>query len=163
VADTATALSITAASTAPQSVSVTAAASASSAATITAASWSSTAGGTLTITAANSFSVGQAVTIANVTGSIVPGGYNGTFTTLTATSSSFPLAQATNPGLAPFAGRATATGFVATITAANSFLVGQSVTIAGITGSLIAGGYNGTFTVASATTTSFTYNVLAGN
>src|SRR5262249_2906977 len=95
VADTPTATTITAASTATQAATITAATRAPSAATITAASWSSLGGGTVTITAANTFSVGQAVTIANITGSIVAGGYNGTFTILSATSSSFTFAQAT--------------------------------------------------------------------
>ena len=44
-----------------------------------------------------------------------------------------------------------------TITAANDFHVGQPVTISGITGSLLPVGYDGAFTVTSATSTSFTY------
>jgi hypothetical protein len=160
VADAATALTITAASTASQSASVTAASSAASNATITAVSWASANGGTVTVTAANSFSAGQVITIAGVS----PAAFSGNFTIASATSTNFTITNfGANPGTATFTGTATATGYIATITAANSFIVGQSVTTVGISGSLIAGGYNGTFTVASATATSFTYNVLAGN
>ena len=45
------------------------------------------------------------------------------------------------------------TGGTVTITAANGFIAGQSVVVAGMTPS----GYNGTFTVVSATSTQFTY------
>src|SRR5262249_33869760 len=62
----------------------------------TAASWAPTAGGTVTITAANSFSAGQLVAVTRLT----PNGYNGTGTPLSATSTQFTYAPATNPGAA---------------------------------------------------------------
>ena len=68
--------------------------------TITAASWN---GGIATITAANTFAVGQTVTIAGMT----PNGYNGVFTILTATASSFTYALASSPGIATGFGTAT--------------------------------------------------------
>lgn len=63
---------------------------------ITAATWMNTAGGTATITANNSYVAGQLVRISGVT----PTAYDGTFTVLTATGTSFTYALplATNPG-----------------------------------------------------------------
>jgi hypothetical protein len=159
VADTATPLAITAANTASVNASITGVASASSAATITGVSYSSANGGTVTVTANNSFSVGQTVTIANVT----PAAFSSTFTIATATSTSFTITNfGANPGTATFTGTATATGFIATATtsAAHNYIVGQTVTISGITPS----GYNGTVTVASVpSSTTFTYNIPGGN
>ena len=62
---------------------------------ITAASW---AGGIATITGGNAFTAGQVVNVYNITGSISPTGYNGTFTILTATATNFTYALPTNPG-----------------------------------------------------------------
>ena len=77
---------------------------------ITAASWAAPGGvGQVTITAKNALSSGQAVTIAGITGNLVPAGYNGTFTVLTATATSFTYALATNPGTATLS-NATAAG-----------------------------------------------------
>src|SRR5262249_62166914 len=63
---------------------------------ITGASWGldSTNHGTVTITAANSFTAGQTVAVSGLT----PTGYNGTVTVLNANSTSFTYALATNPG-----------------------------------------------------------------
>jgi hypothetical protein len=157
LADAATSTNITAASTASQAVNITAATRTASFATITAASWASN---KITITAANNFVAGQNVTIAGITGSIVPGGYNGTFPIVTATSSSFTYTQTTNPGIATFNSTATITAAswasgTATITASNSFVPGQLVTISGMTPS----GYNGTFTIVTAGSTQFTYGL----
>jgi hypothetical protein len=67
---------------------------------ITGASWAS---GVATITAANNLQVGDPVTVANVS----PSGYNGTFTVLSATSTGFTYALATNPGTYVSGGTAT--------------------------------------------------------
>ena len=63
---------------------------------ITAASWSASAGGTATISAANSYAVGQSVLISGVT----PSAYDGNFTILSATSGGFTFALplGSNPG-----------------------------------------------------------------
>lgn len=63
----------------------------------------------MTITANNALAPGQLVTIAGITGNLVPAGYNGTFTVLTATATSFTYALATNPGTATLS-NATAAG-----------------------------------------------------
>src|SRR5262249_43061477 len=166
---------------------------------ITAATWANTNGGTVTITAANTFTVGQTVIISGIT----PTGYNGTFVIASANATSFTYLLPTNPGTATVTGAkatpaspvtnladgATSTAITAastasqtaniasvskpavavnitaaswsagkvTITAANSFVVGQAVTIAGIP----PAGFNGTFTIATATSSSFTYNLAA--
>src|SRR5262249_7838599 len=72
------------------------------------------------------------------------------------TATSFTYAVATNPGTPSFTSP-TATLANVTVTAANSFVAGQNVTIAGVTGALVAGGYNGTFPIPSANATSFPY------
>jgi hypothetical protein len=69
---------------------------------ITAASWSS---GTATITANNNFMMGDSVVIAGVTGSLVPGGYDGKFTIASIITDSgiqtgFTYALTTDPGTA---------------------------------------------------------------
>jgi hypothetical protein len=70
---------------------------------VTAAAWANTGGGQVTVTASNNLLPGDRVTVAGVT-SAVPGGYNGTFTVLTASPTGFTYALATNPGTATVAG-----------------------------------------------------------
>jgi hypothetical protein len=128
------------------------------AAAVTAATW---AANVATVTAANSFAAGQTVVISGMT----PGGYNGTYVIASATGTGFTYALNTNPG-----GPATAFGTAApaaavtaatwaantvTVTAANSFVTGQTVVISGMT----PAGYNGTYTIANATSTGFTYSL----
>ncbi len=72
---------------------------------ITAATWSAANGGVATITAANTFAVGQTVTIAGMT-SGGPGSFNGKFTVLTASTSAFTYALAVNPGAETVLGKA---------------------------------------------------------
>jgi FG-GAP-like repeat len=118
-------------------------------ASITAASWSAN---TVTIMAPNTFSAGQKVVIAGMT----PAGYNGVFTIATANATSFTYTLSVNPGEPGGTTPITAANWasnVATITAANTFTAGQTVVITGMTPS----GYNGTYTIASATPTDFTY------
>ncbi|HZZ82541.1 MAG TPA: autotransporter-associated beta strand repeat-containing protein, partial [Gemmataceae bacterium] len=67
---------------------------------ITGASWSA---GVATISASNTFTTGQTVTISGMT----PAGYNGTYTILSANGSSFTYALAANPGTATAFGNAT--------------------------------------------------------
>ena len=69
---------------------------------ITAATWANTAGGTATITAANSFTVGQTVLVSGV----LPSGYDGTYKILGATAANFTYALTTNPGTATTFGAA---------------------------------------------------------
>ncbi len=119
------------------------------ASSITAASWNA---GTVTITAANTFTAGQQVVIAGVT----PAGYDGAFTITSASAAGFTYALAANPGEpggTTVITAATWAGNIATITAANTFSAGQTVVITSMT----PNGYNGTFTIASATSTYFTY------
>ncbi len=87
---------------------------------ITAATWSASAGGTASITAANSFVVGQTVLISGVT----PAAYNGTFTLLSATSSSFTYALplTSSPGSGTAFGTA---GIAKAILATNVLSVGS--------------------------------------
>ena len=141
---------------------------------ITNISWAS---GVATVTATNSFSAGQDVTISGVTGAT---GYNGAWAIASANSTSFTFNLATQPSGTPAYGSSTAsyqplTGMptadvqtitnatwassVATITANNDFAVGERVLVSGIT---TATGYNGTFTITSIITSSgqqtgFTY------
>ncbi len=61
---------------------------------ITGAAWSSASGGTVTINAVNNYLPNQDVSISGIT----PAGYDGLFVILTANSSSFTYALATNPG-----------------------------------------------------------------
>ncbi len=122
-------------------------------AAITAAAW---ANNTATITAANTFTAGQRVVI----GGIVPASFNGTFTIASADASSFAYALTANPGEPGGTARITAAswaGNIAAITAANTFLVGQIVVISGMT----PAGYDGTFTIATASSTRFTFALLA--
>ncbi len=67
---------------------------------ITAANWANTAGGTVTITAANNYQVGNEVNIAGVS----PAGYDGLFQIVAANSTSFTYALASNPGAATVTG-----------------------------------------------------------
>jgi hypothetical protein len=69
---------------------------------VTAASW---ANGMATIAAAGTFAAGQPVTVAGITGSLVPSGYNGTFVITSVVSTNgaptgFTYALTTNPGTA---------------------------------------------------------------
>src|SRR5262249_51894248 len=69
---------------------------------ISAAGWST---GSASITAVNTFVVGQPVTIAGITGSLVPDGYNGTFTITSiirpsGVQTGFTYALTTDPGTA---------------------------------------------------------------
>src|SRR5262249_17516341 len=102
-------------------------------------------GTTATITTAvrHNFSVGQQVTVSNVS----VGGYNGTFA----------ITAADNGTTSAITGASWAAG-AATFTANNTFLPGQTVTVPGMT----PAGYNGTFPVASANASSFTVS-LASN
>ena len=68
---------------------------------ITAASWS---GNVVTITASNSLSVGDTVSISGMT----PSGYNGVFTVATASSTTFTYALTSNPGTATVLGAVSA-------------------------------------------------------
>src|SRR5262249_54144793 len=61
------------------------------------------AAGVVTVTVSNSFKAGNQVVIASVT----PAGYNGTFTILSANSTSFTYGLATDPGTASAFGSAT--------------------------------------------------------
>jgi hypothetical protein len=58
---------------------------------ITAATWAS---GVVTITANNNFAAGEIISVVGIS----PGGYNGSFTILSATATQFTYALATNPG-----------------------------------------------------------------
>ena len=73
---------------------------------ITGASWS---GGKATITAANNFQPGQYVYISGITGAT---GFNGLFTIVSATSTHFTYALATNPGTATVTGAFTVPVFL---------------------------------------------------
>jgi len=107
------------------------------------------------------YSVGQTVTIAGMT----PSGYNGTVVITVATTSSISYANATTGFTSggtiaittPVTG-ASGTGSVATLTFTTQntapYIVGQSVIIAGMTPS----GYNGTYTITAATTSSISYS-----
>ncbi len=134
--------------------------------TITGANWMPGAPtGTAIITAPNTFSAGQIVTITGM----APAAYNGTFTILTATGFDFTYALATNPATAtaPFGTAnvpgpgtvsvtaATWANNTATIAAVNTFSAGQTVTIAGMTPTA----YNGVFTILSANGAGFTYTL----
>jgi FG-GAP-like repeat/FG-GAP repeat len=115
------------------------------AANITDASW---AAGRVTITAANTFAPGQTVVVSGIT----PNGYDGAFTILTASPTSFTYALSANPNVVSITA-ATWAANTATMTAANTFAVGQTVVIAGMTPS----GYNGSYTIVTASASGFTY------
>ncbi len=108
---------------------------------------------TITTAAANTFAVGQQVTIAGVG----VAGYNGTFTitAVNATKDTFTYTDTTTGLAASGGGTASGDTVKITTTAADGFKVGQSVTIsnAGLPG------YDGTFTILTTPTpTTFTYN-----
>ena len=126
-------------------------------------------GTTVTVTIPNNFTAGEMVVISGLT----PASFNGTFTIVNATSSSFTYANTTS-GTSTTAGTAGAiTGFVTpvvpgasevgstvtiTTTAPHGFAIGQSITLAGVP----ALGYDGTFTITSVPSpTSFTYTDAA--
>jgi YD repeat-containing protein len=120
---------------------------------VTGASWSSS---TATVTAANTFTTGEKVTVSGVS----PSGFNGTITVASALPTQFTYSLGSNPGSYSSGGTATAavtnatwSSNTATITVANSFNVGQKAAVAGISPS----GYNGTVTVTAASSTSFSY------
>jgi hypothetical protein len=128
-----------------------------------AVSWS---GGTVTVTANNSFAVGQSVVLAGQS----PSGFAGTFAIVSANATSFTYALTTNPVTTTVTGAtatvgstgvnitaATWSGGTVTITANNSFAAGNSVAVAGIS----PAGFNGTFTIVTANATSFTYALAA--
>ncbi len=105
---------------------------------------------TLNTTSPHGLSVGQTVTVSGVG----QADYNGTFlVTAIPTLSSFTYTFAP-VAIAASAGSATESGNTVTITTAvpHNLLVGQTVAIAGVP----VAGYNGTFTVASVTPTTFT-------
>ena len=115
-----------------------------------------------TIKVTNSFLVGESVTISNIV-SGGPGSYDGTFTLLTATSTQFTYnLGSSNPGTETSVTGATVSGWVATVTTANSFVAGQTVSITGVGGNAGPGTYNGTVTLLSPSSpgTSFTYALL---
>ena len=120
---------------------------------------------TFTTTAAHGLTPGQQVSISGVSVS----GYNGTFTLLTASGSTFtyfnPIAGLANgnngavlskvASLSATISNATAATNTVTITTSgnHNFTAGQTVTISGIA----TAGYNGTFTLLTAATNTFTY------
>jgi cyclophilin family peptidyl-prolyl cis-trans isomerase len=116
---------------------------------------------TLTTASTTGLNTGDTITVSGFT----PAGYNGTFTitnvtgtTITYTATASGLADATVLGKARKSYATTAaseTGTTVTMTSADAgkLKAGDKVTIAGFSPS----GYNGTFTVKSATKTSFTF------
>ena len=113
-------------------------------------------GNVVTVTAANTFTVGQLITVSGVT----PAGYNGTYVVQTASGTSFTYTDAT-ASLAAATVFGTATGISTVSTsAAHGFQVGQIVTITGVT----PAADNGSFVVTSVpSATTFTYsNTNAG-
>jgi len=134
---------------------VTAASSQSTTATVTAASAT---GGVVTYTASNTFVAGQTVTITGITGTTA---FNLSAVTITAaTATTFTVTNAAT-GTAVTAQTATATAVSNTITytCANSFTVGQTVSITGlstsafnITNAVIASRTSTQFTITSAAT-----------
>ena len=115
---------------------------------------------------------------------MIPGGYNGTYTIASATASHFTFDLSTSQTAGTVFGTAMLSGAAigaattgsrtltitpltvpvtaaswsagtATINAGNSFSIGQTVVIAGVTPS----GYDGTFVITSADATSFTYSL----
>src|SRR5262249_19739619 len=101
--------------------------------------------------------VGQTVIVANVNGSNNTN-YNGSVKVTAATATTLTYAVLTDPGTADLTAGPAGTYNPATITAANSFATGNSVTVAGVTGATT---FNGTFTIVSANATSFTYYVAS--
>ncbi len=120
--------------------------------TVSGATWASTSGGRATVNFAAVQAAppaGSSVTVAGIS----PSGYNGTFAVVSSTTTSVTYALTTNPGTF------TSGGTVAFPTATLTFAA-QSIappvgafTVSGVTPS----GYNGTFPVTIATTTSLSY------
>ena len=113
--------------------------------TITAAS---EVGNTVTITAPCTYALNEAVTIAGVT----PLGYNGSYIITSVGTGTFSYVNPTS-GLAAATAFGTATANTVTVTAPGTYMVGQTVTIAGFSPTT----YNGTFTVLSVGTGTFSY------
>jgi subtilisin-like proprotein convertase family protein len=107
---------------------------------------------TVTTASNHGYTAGQTVTI---TGSSITG-YNGTFTILSTTANTFTYSD-TNSGLAPSTGGSASVNFVTiTTTTPHGLVVGQQVSISGVT----VAGYNGTFLVTGILTpTLFTYSL----
>ena len=122
--------------------------------TITTASASTTATGvsevgnavTVTTAAAHPFTVGETVVIAGIT----PSGYNGTYVITSVPSST------TFTYVNPVSGLAAST-VAGTVQLAQNLVVGQTITIGGVS----VTGYNGTFTVTATTATTFTVTTAA--
>ncbi len=121
-------------------------------------------GGVATLTATHSFFVGQEVVVAGLSDATL----NGRFKVTAATGTTFSYASA-GPDVAPTSNHGTATladspsladirdierhGNVATVTAAQEFVVGESVVVAGLSDA----SFNGTFQITAVTDTSFSY------
>lgn len=118
--------------------------------TVTAASGTGTTA-TLTYSGGYTFIVGSTITVSGMT----PGGYNGTYTVTASGVGTVSYASATT-GAMTVAGKIGAT---ATLTFTNTFIftVGKSITVSGVDPS----GYNGTFTITAATSTSVSYYVTS--
>lgn len=102
-------------------------------------------------------SVGQWITITGLTGTSAP--LNGTWQIATVTATGFTFSIGSAPNLSVLSVTAlSAASTTATAICANSLSAGDSVTIAGAS----IAGYNGTFSVLSASSTQFTYTVAAG-
>lgn len=75
----------------------------------------------------------------------------------TTTTGSTSVASVTGTGGATITSAANTSGSTVTITAANTYQVGQQVTISGVQ----TAGYNGVYTITSATSTNFTYTIAS--
>jgi len=117
--------------------------------TVTGASGTGTTA-TLTYSGGYTFLVGSTITVSGMT----PSGYNGSYTVTASGSGTVSYANATT-------GFTTGgkIGATATLTFTNTFIftVGKSITVSGIDPS----GYNGTFTITAATSTSVSYYVTS--
>jgi hypothetical protein len=129
-------------------------------------------GTTVTYTAVNTFTVGDSVTIAGISGGTNADRFNITGTIATQSSSQFTVAVATTftatyPGSASgyaLSGigtpvtitNATISGSTITYTGVNTFVVGMPVSIGGITGGTYASRFNVNGTIASRTSGNFT-------
>ena len=117
--------------------------------TVTGASGTGTTA-TLTYSGSYTFLVGSTITVSGMT----PSGYNGNYTVTASGTGTVSYANATT-------GFTTGgkIGATATLTFTNTFIftVGKSITVSGVTPS----GYNGTFTVTAATSTSVSYYVTS--
>jgi hypothetical protein len=123
---------------------------------------------TITTPSADGLQVGNSVTISGFTGNAT--GYNGTFvvtsapttTTFTYTSNFTGLPNNNVTGGSEFRDSVATQPVTITTQSPNGLQAGDSVTISGFTGA--AAGYNGTFVVTSApTTTTFTYIPTTGS